>query len=71
MVAFERKNGKALKRRELNNLKVQRDHESLGLAVLKFGFKEVGESSNGHSGRINHLARRDDTKYQEMMQMIL
>ena len=60
MVAFERKNDKALKRRELNNLKVQGDHESLGLAVLKFGFKEVGESSDGHSGCINHLPRRDE-----------
>ena len=60
MVAFKRKNDKAMKRREWNNLKVQGDHESLGLAVLKFGFKEVGESSDGHSGCINHLQRRDE-----------
>ena len=61
MVAFKRKNDKALKRRALNNLKVQGDHESLGLAVLKFGFKEVGESSDGHSGCINHLSIQSES----------
>ena len=61
MVAFERKNGKALKRREWNNLKMQGDHESLRLAVLKFCFKEVGESSDGHSGCINHLSIQSES----------